>query len=270
LFEFDRVEMKSDFWASQGRRAEYCPAEMSGSAYGSARGFSARVVILLAVVCASGGRAAATESDDLIKKGVEQRRKGEDDKALELFKRAHDIDQGARSEAQMGFAEQALGIWALAETHLTEALAQANDPWIKKNNAALRKALDTVASHLGTLEVWGSPAGAEVVMGGTTVGVLPQPVRVRVTAGTVQITVHADGFVELARVVEVPPGGKVRERFELPRKRTPALAPARALSLAPEPEPDAARTARPSLVQLQSAPVEPAETSTSVWRTWWL
>src|SRR5262245_34030320 len=101
---------------------------------------------LAALVLGGGARAQAGEADDLVKQGVEQRRQSHDQQALELFKRAYAIDPAPRTLAQIGFAEQALGVWADAETHLGAALARGDDAWIKKNQAVIRKSLDAVAA----------------------------------------------------------------------------------------------------------------------------
>src|SRR5262245_21211542 len=78
----------------------------------------------LVALLAGGARAQAGGADDLVKQGVEQRRQSHDQQALELFKRAYAIDPAPRILAQIGFAEQALGVWADAETHLRTALAR--------------------------------------------------------------------------------------------------------------------------------------------------
>ena len=230
---------------------------------------------LLACLAATVGSARAGEADDLVKQGLELRRKGRDAQALELFKRAHELSPGARTAAQLGFAEQALGMWTDAEAHLAAALKHDEDPWIKKNRAVIRKAADFVVSHLGTLEVWGKPDGAEVLIGGTVAGVLPLAAPLRVSAGTVSITVRAAGHVELARVIEVAGGAIVRERFELPRTKTQTQTPAPRPVLSPTSTSGNVASAQGSdqrpLVQLRAQPTtEPAPAeSRSIFSRWW-
>jgi hypothetical protein len=213
--------------------------------------------------CAFGATARAGESEALIKKGIELRRKGHDEQALELFKRAHDIDHGARSLAQMGFAEQALGIWVDAETHINAALGSASEPWIVKNRSVIQEALALVVSHLGSLEVWGTPAGAEVLIGGKLAGVLPLTAPLRATAGTVEIRVRASGFVELARVVDVPATRTARERFELPKK-----APLN-LTVAESPQPATRAAAESRMVDIHSEAGAPIASGHPIWKRWW-
>lgn len=221
---------------------------------------------LLAGLSAPVGSARAGEADDLVKQGLELRRKGRDAQALELFKRAHELAPGARTSAQLGFAEQALGMWTDAEVHLTAALGHGDDPWIKKNRAAIRKANDFVVSHLGTLDVWGKPDGAEVLIGGTPAGVLPLAAPLRVSAGTVSVTVRAAGYVEMERMVEISGGASLRERFELPKK---AVRP----RVSTAPTGDVASTqngGKRSLVQLRAQPAEPEPVaSSSIFSRWW-
>jgi PEGA domain len=222
-------------------------------------------VMVLAGVSAMGPPARAGEADDLVKQGVELRRKGRDAQALDLFKRAHEIDHGPRVAAQLGFAEQALGMWADAETHLTAALQHGDDPWIKKNLVSIRKAMDFVASRLGTLDVWGEPAGAEVLVGGTRVGVLPLAAPLRVTAGEVAVTVRAEGYLELVRQLEVGAGSIIRERFELARKAARSVTLAATSDVAGQ----GAGGERPQ-AQIQAQATEPTRASSrSVFSRWW-
>jgi tetratricopeptide (TPR) repeat protein len=221
------------------------------------------VLVALATVA---GSARASDSEDLIKQGLAERRKRNDREALELFKRAHEIGRGARSVAQMGFAEQALGMWADAERHLDEALSHDGDPWIKKNETVLRKSKEMVGTHLGSIEVWGTPDGAQVLVNGSEVGVLPLKSALRVSVGTVPITVRASGYVEVSRVVEVAAGTMARERFELARKVAPSLGVA-----GTKPRDGGGRAAnKPKpLVDVTARRTEPDEESGSVFSRWW-
>jgi tetratricopeptide (TPR) repeat protein len=218
--------------------------------------------VIAALVWGLGRPALAGEPDDLVKQGVDERRKGHDREALELFKRAHAIDGGVRSLAQIALAEQALGMWPEAETHLRQSLERADDPWIKKNLTALRKSAEVVASHVGSLEVWGTPAGAEVLVNGTPAGVFPLAQPLRVPSGTQSITVRAAGYVELARAVEVAAGGVTRERFELPRKSSANLA-------AMAPPASTGSSAGSSMAPLIRSPASHSEESPSIAGRWW-
>lgn len=219
-------------------------------------------MVLIVLTAFSAGTSRADESDNLLQRGVELRRQGKDPEALEVFQRAYAIHQTGHSAAQLGLAEQALGMWTHAEGHISAALDHAEEPWIKKNRAALTKALSVVESHLGSLEVWGSPKGAEIVINGQAVGVLPLTTPLRVTAGTVPVTVRSKGYVEVTRVLDVPSGGRARERFDLTRVAVPA--PPEISTPLREPR------AAPPLVALREAP-KPAddETAGSVWSRWW-
>jgi Flp pilus assembly protein TadD len=111
--------------------------------------------------------AAAEDSDAIVSHGVELRREGRDREALEEFERAAKISRTPRVVAQIGTAEVAMGMWPGAEDHLREALGQGGDPWIRKNRVLLERTLATVGTHLGSIEIWGTPSGAEVVVNGT-------------------------------------------------------------------------------------------------------
>ncbi|MBX3225268.1 MAG: hypothetical protein KF795_32485 [Labilithrix sp.] len=170
-------------------------------------------VLAGAALLAPAARADAQgEADALIAKGVELREKGRDDEALTVFRQALAKAASARARAQVGLAEQALGMWVLAEADLAAALATDGDPWIAKNRGALEGALGVVRKRITTLEVRGAEA-AEVYLDGVRVGAGAGPFRVE--AGKRTLEVRASGFQSTTRAVELPPGGMARETVTL-------------------------------------------------------
>ena len=79
----------------------------------------------------------ATDEETLLKQGVELREKGDDQGAMTVFGRAYALSKGARALAQLALAEQALGHWVDAETHLAGALSRGDDPWVTRNKTLL-------------------------------------------------------------------------------------------------------------------------------------
>jgi hypothetical protein len=71
--------------------------------------FSLVVGLVVAALLAGGAPAHAEDADELIHKGIELRKQGQDLDALEAFRRANALTSTPRALAQMGFAEQALG-----------------------------------------------------------------------------------------------------------------------------------------------------------------
>jgi PEGA domain len=155
---------------------------------------------------------AQADADALITKGVELREKGKDDQALAVFRQALARSPSARARAQVGLAEQALGMWVLAETDLAAALAVDGDAWIAKNRTALEGALAVVRKHIATLEVRGAEM-AEVYIDGVHLGTGPGPFHVE--AGRRTLEVRAPGYQSTARAVELPSGGIARETVTL-------------------------------------------------------
>lgn len=94
------------------------------------------------------GYAQERTDEELIAAGVAARRDGNDDAALALFTQAWEQGHTPRARAQIGLAEQALGRFADADTHLVEALASAEDEWIIAQRAALEEALVGVRARL--------------------------------------------------------------------------------------------------------------------------
>ena len=163
--------------------------------------------------------AMAAESADpgeaLIRRGVELRKAGRDEQALDVFRSAYRVKATPRAQAQMGFAEQALGHWIDAENDLKAALASHRDPWISRNLATLKKSLSMVAEHLGSVEIVGSPVGARVMLDERAAGELPLESPVRAPAGEVLVKLSAPGFVDISRKLMVVAGGLVRESIVL-------------------------------------------------------
>ena len=168
-------------------------------------------------------------ADALIRHGVDLRRQGKDQEALEEFRKAYALGKGPRALAQVGLAEQALGRWANAEADLEQAIASTSDPWIRKNGSVLNAALDGIRRHLGSLDVIG-PAEAELRVDGRAAGTLPLARPVRLPIGNLTIELRKEGFFPGTRPISIVAGELTRETLELqPVPAAPvALAPPRA------------------------------------------
>jgi hypothetical protein len=164
---------------------------------------------------ASSASVHADDFDAIISRGVDLRRQGRDADALVEFQRALRLKDTPRARAQTALAEQALGLWVPAEADLLDALVHKDDPWIEKNHATLSGALTTIQSHLGSFEVWGSPAGAEILVDMKQVGTLPLMKPLRVSGDSILVVVRAPGFMETSRSVHIVTGALVREHVEL-------------------------------------------------------
>lgn len=160
-------------------------------------------------------RAADSEAEAWISQGIALREQGKDDQALELFRKADAKAKTPRSTAQVALAEQALGMWVLAETHLTEALAAKDDPWITKNRAALEGALGTIQKHVGSLEVRLNVAKADVYVDGALVGGVPRPTPLRVEVGPHQVELRASGYYPVSHQVTISVDSMARETYAL-------------------------------------------------------
>ena len=188
------------------------------------------VVLLTSVGVVS--PACADDADELIRRGIELRKQGRDQDALQAFQNANALASTPRALAQMGFAEQALGRWVDADEHLNAAARTAGDSWIVKNRQVLESSLATIRKHLGDIEILGEPKGAEVRVDGRSQGTLPLGRRVRAAVGTISVEVRAPGYLPVVRPVVIPAEELVRETIVL-QPMTPAAAPAIAPAIAP-------------------------------------
>lgn len=176
------------------------------------------VPVAIALLLAGSLAHAEESAADLVERGIDLRTQRKDDEALALFRRAYALAPSARTRVQIGLAEQALGMWALAEADIEAGLAVRDDPWIAKNGPTLEAALAVVRDRLGSIEVRVGVEGAELFIDGASAGRLPLARAARVTVGSHRLEVKAPGFVPSARTVEVTAGSILRESFDLGRE----------------------------------------------------
>lgn len=219
---------------------------------------AALVAVLLVPGAGHAQDDAQKQVDAIIKKAVDLRRQGNDRDALTELQRATSIGNPPRLSAQIGLAEQALGLWPAADKHLREALDHGTDPWIKKNRKLLDESLATVDGHVGTLDVWGAPEGAQVLIDGEPAGTLPLTTAIKVPAGTVELTLRAKNFVETTRKLEISPGANVREHVVL-----------REISIAAPPPPPAETPVPAVAVSRSPERAQPDEENRSIFTRWW-
>lgn len=181
----------------------------------SSRWWVAVWLTVSSMTVASPRRANGDDVDTMVERGVEYRRKGRDGEALEAFQRAFRVRPAPRIQAQIALAEQALGLWVDAERDLLRALEPLDDDWIRKNRSRLNAALGVIQMHLGTLEIWGSPTGAEIFVNEKKVGTLPLATAVRVSGESAILRAAAPGFSDASRTVRVLAAEHVREHIEL-------------------------------------------------------
>lgn len=208
---------------------------------------SSRVALMAAVAVlvgrAAGAQVAApgAEVDALVRHGVELRQRGDDAGALREFERALARSPEPRVFAQLALAEQALGRWLDADRHLRAAQRTPTDPWMIRNQAALREAGAQLGAHLGWVRVSGAVEGAVLYANNERVAALPMSEPARVASGTNVLEVRAPGYVTMTRRVEVEPGQESRETFAFVREAPLALGPARPFAPTPPVEAPVAR-----------------------------
>ena len=168
--------------------------------------FLGAVVAVVAAQPLALGAGSSNEADSLIRHGIELRKAHDDEGAAREFQKAYDQVHTPRAAGQLGLAEQALGRWEDAERHVGEALRAAGDPWVVKNRAILDEALGAIQGHLARIEVLGDPEGADVSVNGRVVGKLPLKEAVRVSAGEVEVELHAPGYVPIQRTLTIVGG----------------------------------------------------------------
>lgn len=160
-------------------------------------------------------------SEELIQRGIEARKRSDDQGALEYFQKAAAARASPRLTAQIGLAEYALGLWVNAEEHLKAALAT-DDLWVTKNRPVLETAVANVGSHLGTLEVSSNVIGAILLVDGQAKGTLPLEQPIRIATGTYSVELRHPRFYEASRRVKIAEGSTSRETIALEPRVEPA------------------------------------------------
>jgi len=174
-----------------------------------------RLRLLLATLCLLrfGGPGSALahgadrDPDLLIKRGLELRRAGKSEEALELFRRAHEAAPCPRTLGQMGLVESSLQLWIEADSHLSAALATPDDGWVHQNRRFLDQAVVRAREHVGELMITGPP-GAKVAVAGKSVGALPLPAPIRIAEGDVAVRATSDGSKPYAVDVSIKGGAR--------------------------------------------------------------
>ncbi len=161
--------------------------------------------------------------DQLLAQGIASREAGRDAEALEFYRQAVALQpENPRALAHLAATYQALGRWVPAHNHLLQALQYREDPYIQRHRAELEEALATVDDHIGFLEVYGAPAGAEALINGQLVAELPMSAPVPVTVGSYLLEVRLQDHYTLGRPITISKRGLTREEVELSPHRSGA------------------------------------------------
>ena len=181
----------------------------------------------------------------LVDEGMALQAAGSLQPALEKYEEAQTIHPTPRAQAQMGLTEESLGDLGAAERDLAQALSMRKDPFIRENRRRLQAALRRVKQQLATLDIQGTPAGAEVIVNGRSQGTLPLAAAVRVGGGSITIQARKEGYRDYEQVLDLPVRSKRVIRIEMEEAPVPVAAPVPAPAPATEPAP--AQAAVPAL-----------------------
>jgi hypothetical protein len=210
--------------------------------------------------------AVGAGSEDLTAQGVRLRRDGRDQAALPLFEEAVRQRPNPRGFAQLGFCEQALGLWVAAEVHILASLKSPRDPWIIKNQGALHESLSVVQGKLGSIDVWGTPEGARLSVDGQRVASLPMKEAIRAAEGHHVLTIEAPNFVSDSRSLNVRGGVLIREHVALSSIGAPSNQPLSPAALQSSDEPDPLPSRSSAVAQEGEGPTTVTEAHVPPWR----
>ncbi len=184
-----------------------------------ARAASAMVMATVAMMAPS--TVCAQESDDvdfLARRATERCRRGEFERALDLFRQALDHGRTGRALGEMASCELRVARWADAEAHLREALALPDDNWVHRHRGDAVTWLAEAQSHVGRLMLTGGAPGVEVRVGNQVVTPWPMVEPMVLPPGTTLVEATASGYRGWRRSVEVTGGNVAREEIVLERE----------------------------------------------------
>jgi hypothetical protein len=231
---------------------------MSGRRRAAIFGFG--IVVVFAAGLARSAQAQETEKPEaLIKQGISLRRKGDDRRAYGYLKRAYDLAKTPRSAAQLGLVEQALGQFADAQIHLSEALAT-KDAWVQENRVQLDESQNFVRSKLAKVAITGAPGDATIAVGSDPPFALPRDGVVWLAPGANTVVVAAPGRKPVTKTVTAGPGESTSVAVELPAD-APPTPPAAAASAGIDAAPGGPTPAPVEVIQVP-APAETGQSST--------
>jgi hypothetical protein len=160
--------------------------------------------------------AQEAEIEPSVARGIELRRAGQDAAALAVFQEALARAPGStRVKVHLASTHQALGQWLEAERYLSDVLSEPEGAYIRRHRATLERAYEFVDRRIGSLDVVGSPEGAELSLSGRRIGTLPLEAPVRVPIGSYTLEVRKDGYHTLSRPVAISGRSLLRESVEL-------------------------------------------------------
>jgi hypothetical protein len=231
------------------------------------RGFVMGWICVAILAQSALARADAAEVEALIAKGNELRRAGTPGPALPYFRKAYELARTPRTTAQLGLAELAAGYPVEAAEHLAAALETPNDPSIVKYRQMLADSLTTARSQIGELAIAGSPPGAEIVIDGRAVGVLPLSAAIKLAARSTEIVVRAPGFAPRRELVPIAGGQRHELTVNLEKvEKAEKLPEAPAVIAAPNPPPP---PAVPAPAVVESRPAEATSSGSGLRTSAW-
>jgi hypothetical protein len=162
-------------------------------------------LILLVFLLAGAAAAQPLDADELVVQGIELRKQGRDQEALERFRLA--AAQSPASPRLLGHLSLALHAteqWVESEQLMQEVLKAADDPWVVRHTAELKQSLDAVQDHLAWLHVESSAEG-QLWLDGMRINAPPSGDPLRVVARRCELKLEIPGRPTITRTIDVPP-----------------------------------------------------------------
>ncbi len=148
-------------------------------------------------------------------RGVELYREGSLDAALVEFERAYELMPDYRLLFNLAQVQVERGEYVAAHKLFEQYMDQGGSNIERSRRDAVTQELQSLRKRIGEVAVDSNVPDAEVLVNGVNVGTTPLKERIRVNAGTVELTVQKRGYSARSHTVKVAGEERARVVFQL-------------------------------------------------------
>jgi len=161
-----------------------------------------------------GGDGFLKKGDYYTKRKKPTEAKGEYERALAAYSKAHELVPNPKIFYPMAIAEEKLEKWVDVATHLRAFLAQVPDAAPKMKEDA-EKRLENAKLNIGVLTLTITPEGAQMSIDGNIIGTSPLAEPLFLAPGEYNMSITADGHKPMEQKLAIEAGSESERTFEL-------------------------------------------------------
>lgn len=170
----------------------------------------------MGVLCAGPSFAQSSE-DALLAECYSLRRHHHNDASLERCQGAVQVSRTGRSLTQLALTEIEMEHWVDAATHLAEALADRNHPYVQQHHETIDRAMIEVRPHVAEIEVTIDAPSAQVTLNGGAAVTFPRATPLYALPGEVTLVGRTPDGAEARQSLTLVAGQASRAALSFPR-----------------------------------------------------